>query len=580
MKRQIKNIKEDIEGGTYYSGVVNDQVRENMDDNHFFKVVQGIVKFIDYDKLKDHIEPDELVDRVTLISDITKLYGMTNQNEDTDGFIHAIFWASIDNYDGVKDGTIKNFSELKVRPLKTYEVSMYSSEYEYVDYRWVVNIQGYDAEDIELEVQQNNDGYYDWYEWDNKPGFDRDVTDSERQEYYVEEVVEVESGNPTINESKGKLSENWWEEEERPTDKWGSLEKDMRDAMDKIIKDHTPNWGGDQYNVMGAIEDIMENLFEKVQIRESFMSDPKVAKYFLNKDILKYLKGKDRELVSDAVEMLRGWGRYNPIMTDLSPFLTDATENIKGEYAADILRWATENQSFPPDYDQFFEELDREEVSWLWENGQDVRDALTRSAMLLADDTDGGQSMEVLNKIFKEFSRKVYRFILTGDWLEGAQQRRDSEPMTDEDTMEGIMMDAPNGLMEQYQDDENGKMWVSDYADVETDNREDYLTEVLDKFYGDVMYDQGIWERDGNDTELLFLLTQEVTNFIEDLEMNQEHKTADKIEKILSPLWDFEDERRESNRKHRDILVTAVQGIKDFVKIYGIGGIPDIRKRF
>jgi hypothetical protein len=26
---------------------------------------------------------------------------------------------------------------------------------------------------------------------------------------------------------------------------------------------------------------------------------------------------------------------------------------------------------------------------------------------------------------------------------------------------------------------------------------------------------------------------------IEDLEMNQEHKTADKIEKILSPLWDL-----------------------------------------
>jgi hypothetical protein len=188
--------------------------------------------------------------------------------------------------------------------------------------------------------------------------------------------------------------------------------------------------------------------------------------------------------------------------------------------------------------------------------------------------------MEVLNKIFKEFSRKVYRFILTGDWLEGAQQRRDSEPMTDEDTMEGIMMDAPNGLMEQYQDDEDGKMWVSDYADIETDNREDYLTEVLYRFYADVLYDEGKWERDGNDTDLLFLLTQEVTNFIEDLEMNQEHKTADKIEKILSPLWDFEDERRESNRKHRDILVTAVQGIKDFVKIYGIGGIPDIRKRF
>ena len=580
MKRQIKNIKEDIEGGEYYDSSIpynsgEDRTRrEQMDDSRFFKLVQGIVKYINYDKLKEVIDPDELWDRVKLIKNVTKLYGMGGKDEvvDSDGLIHAMFWAAIENYDGIKDGTITNFSQLEVRPLKSYEVKMFATEDEYVDYHWTVTAQGYDENDVMSEVQDNEDGLYDWWEWENKPGFDREVADSERREWEAQGIREV-SG------TKGKLSENWWEEEQQQsTDKWGLLEKDMRKAIDKIIEDHTPNWGGDQYNVMGAIEDIMENLFEKVQIRESFMSDPKVAKYFQNKEILKYLKGKDRELVSDAVEMLRGWGRYNPIMTDLSPFLTDATENLKGEYAADILRWATENESFPPDYDQFFEELDREEVSWLWENGQDVRDALTRSAMLLADDTDGGQSMEVLNKIFKEFGRKVYRFILTGDWLEDAQQRRDSEPMTDEDAMEGIMMDVPDDLMEQYEEGENQegkkwKLWVSDYADVETDNREDYLTQVLERFYGDVIYDENKWERDGHNDDLLFLLTQESQNMIEDLEMNQEHKTADKIEKILSPLWDFDDERRDILDKHRKILISAIQGIKDFVKIYGIG--PD-----
>ena len=587
MKRQIKNIKEDIEGGEYYDSSIpynsgEDRTRrEQMDDSRFFKLVQGIVKYINYDKLKEVIDPDELWDRVKLIKNVTKLYGMGGKDEvvDSDGLIHAMFWAAIENYDGIKDGTITNFSQLEVRPLKSYEVKMFATEDEYVDYHWTVTAQGYDENDVMSEVQDNEDGLYDWWEWENKPGFDREVADSERREWEAQGIREV-SG------TKGKLSENWWEEEQQQsTDKWGLLEKDMRKAIDKIIEDHTPNWGGDQYNVMGAIEDIMENLFEKVQIRESFMSDPKVAKYFQNKEILKYLKGKDRELISDAVEMLRGWGRYNPIMTDLSPFLTDATENLKGEYAADILRWATENESFPPDYDQFFEELDREEVSWLWENGQDVRDALTRSAMLLADDTDGGQSMEVLNKIFKEFGRKVYRFILTGDWLEDAQQRRDSEPMTDEDAMEGIMMDVPDDLMEQYEEGENQegkkwKLWVSDYADVETDNREDYLTQVLERFYGDVIYDENKWERDGHNDDLLFLLTQESQNMIEDLEMNQEHKTADKIEKILSPLWDFDDERTEILDKHRKILISTIQGIKDFVKIYGIGGRPDIRKRF
>lgn len=577
MKRQIKNIKEDIQGGVYYDTSIpynsgeDRSRREQMDDSRFFKIVQGIVKYLNYDKLREQIEPDELWERVKLIKNITKLYGMGGKDEviDSDGLIHAMFWAAIENYDLIKDGTITNFSQLEVRPLKSYEVKMFSTEDEYVDYNWTVTAQGYDKSDVLSEVQVNEDGLYDWWEWENKPGFSREVAESERREWEAQGIKEV-SG------TKGKLSEHWWEEE--TTDKWGLLEKDMREAMDKIIEDHKSNWGGDQYNVMGAIEEIMENLFQKVSIRESFMSDPKVAKYFENKDILKYLKGKDRELVSDAVEMLRGWGRFNPIMTDLSPFLTDATENLKGEYAADILKWATENESFPPDYDQFFEELDREEVSWLWENGQDVRDALTRSAILLADDTDGGESMDVLNKIFKEFARKTYRFILTGDWLEDAQQRRNSEPMTDEDAMEGIMMDVPDDLMEQYEEGENQegkkwKLWVSDYADVETDNREDYLTQVLERFYGDVIYDEKKWERDGHNDDLIFLLTQESQNMIEDLEMNQEHKTADKIEKILSPLWDFEDERRDILDKHRKILISAIQGIKDFVKIYGIG--PD-----
>ena len=571
MKRKIRNIQE-IKGAEYQkydttTGGYKTNVEE-VDDNIFFKIIKRIVLETDWKLIHSHSEPDYIHDRDSLIEKFTKLYGFNSLDftENADGIQHAIYWAVYDNYDKIVDGRVNNFNELKLRPTQTYNVHMHSHETEYVEYKWVIpKIKGYSKDDIERSVQMNEDGLYDWWEYETNPGFYRDVYDNgDRDEWGVESMEEVGTDSNPINE-------NWWEEE--TTDKWGLLEKDMREAMDKIIEDHTPNWGGDQYNVMGAIEDIMEGLFQKVQIRESFMSDPKVAKYFENKDILKYLKGKDRELISDAVEMLRGWGRYNPAMTDLSPFLTDATENLKGEYAADILKWATENDSFPPDYNQFFEELDREEVTWLWENGQDVRDALTRSAILLAEDTDGGESMDVLNKIFKEFARKTYKFILTGEWLENAQQRRNSEPMTDEDTMEGIMMDTPDNLMEQYKDDENGKMWTSDYADVETDNREDYLTQVLERFYGDVIYDENKWERDGHNDDLLFLLTQESQNMIEDLEMNQEHKTADKIEKILSPLWDFDDERRDILDKHRKILISTIQGIKDFVKIYGIG--PD-----
>ena len=575
MKKYRKNIQE-IKGTSWYGwkdgGHVHQQ--EEMDDNQFFQIVKRIVSSETHDDLMLLKEPSYMEDRASMIGKHSKLFGVRGSDfmPDPDGLQHALYYAAMDNYDDISEGNINTFEELKLRPLKTFDVDMKSDETEFVDYRWTVKgIKGYDANDVGIVVSENEDGIYDWWEYEDTPEFSREVGDSDRQDWGYEDVREVGSSpsKPDIVKNR-QLQENWWEEE--TMDKWSLLEKDMREAMDKIIEDHKPNWGNDQYNVMGAIEEIMENLFQKVPIRESFMSDPQVAKYFENKDILKYLKGKDRELVSDAVEMLRSWGRFNPIMTDLSPFLTDTRENLKGEYAREVLQWATENESFPPDYDQFFEDLDREEVTWLWENGQDIRDALTRSAILMAEDTDRGYSMDVLNKIFKEFASKTYRFILTGEWLEQAQGRRYSDP--DQDDMDAIMVDAPDGLREQYEEIDGEKFWSSDYLDLETDNKEDYLTELFTKLHYNLMHDEETWATDGNDHDLLYLLTQEMDDIIQDLEYNQEHKTADKLEKIVSPLWDYEAEIKEAMDKHRKILIKVVQDLKDLVKVYGIKGIP------
>ena len=574
MKKNIKNIQE-IKGTSWYGWKdgKSEHQQEEMDDNQFFQIVKRVVSSGAYKELMGLREPSYMEDRANLIGKYSKLFGVKGNDfmPDPDGLQHAIYWAAVDNYDDIEEGKITNFEELKLRPLKTFDVDMKSDETEFVDYRWTVKgIKGYDANDVGIVVSENEDGIYDWWEYEGDEGFSREVGDSDRQDWGYEDIREVGSSPAKLIVKNKQLQENWWEEE--TMDKWSLLEKDMREAMDKIIEDHKPNWGNDQYNVMGAIEEIMENLFQKVQIRESFMSDPQVAKYFENKDILKYLKGKDRELVSDAVEMLRGWGRYNPIMTDLSPFLTDTRENLKGEYAREVLQWATENESFPPDYDQFFEELDREEVTWLWENGQDIRDALTRSAILMADDTDRGYSMDVLNKIFKQFASKAYRFILTGEWLEQAQTRRNTDP--DQDAMDAIMVDAPDGLTEQYEEIDGEKFWSSDYLDLETDNKEDYLTELFTKLHYNLMHDEETWATDGNDHDLLYLLTQEMDDIIQDLEYNQEHKTADKLEKIVSPLWNYEDEIKEVMDKHRKILIKVVQDLKDLVKVYGIKGIP------
>ena len=62
--------------------------------------------------------------------------------------------------------------------------------------------------------------------------------------------------------------------------------------------------------------------------------------------------------------------------------------------------------------------------------------------------------------------------------------------------------------------------------------------------------------------------------------MNQEHKTATKIEKIVTPLWDYEDEIKDAMTKHRQIVMKVIQDIKDFVKIYGIGPKRHVNKNY
>ena len=59
------------------------------------------------------------------------------------------------------------------------------------------------------------------------------------------------------------LKEDYWQPED--DDKWNLLEKDLRFVVDKIIDKHRSNWGNDQYAVIGAMEQIFEGMFAKVE---------------------------------------------------------------------------------------------------------------------------------------------------------------------------------------------------------------------------------------------------------------------------------------------------------------------------
>tara|TARA_R100000664_G_C2754272_1_gene141841 strand:- start:1457 stop:1678 length:222 start_codon:yes stop_codon:yes gene_type:complete len=64
-----------------------------------------------------------------------------------------------------------------------------------------------------------------------------------------------------LKEETNSLSEQYWEDD----DKWNVLERDLRTHLNQIIKKHSSSWGNDQYAVISAIEDIMEEMFSKVR---------------------------------------------------------------------------------------------------------------------------------------------------------------------------------------------------------------------------------------------------------------------------------------------------------------------------
>ena len=58
------------------------------------------------------------------------------------------------------------------------------------------------------------------------------------------------------------LKEDYWQPED--DEKWNLLEKDLRFVVEKIIDKHKSNWGDDQYAVIGAMEEIFQGMFAKV----------------------------------------------------------------------------------------------------------------------------------------------------------------------------------------------------------------------------------------------------------------------------------------------------------------------------
>lgn len=134
------------------------------------------------------------------------------------------------------------------------------------------------------------------------------------------------------------------------------------------------------------------------------------------------LTNPERHDVARFIEQLRLWGKYNTVMTDLSPFLTDAKSVIEGELAQEILLYAKETEEFPVNMSEFMENQP-EPLRYIWENSQKMRDLMTRATLRFMESQNLDINDTNINDVFKMLSRKIYQTILRGPFLTRIQSK-------------------------------------------------------------------------------------------------------------------------------------------------------------
>ena len=144
--------------------------------------------FEKYGDMSGNYEPYE---RYKEFEATLKLFGLNDSKYDPDSMFSKIFHTAVTNYEGIIDGTIQSFNDLKIPEVNKYELDMRQTVSEYVEYTWQIPITAYTPDDAEAEVYADEDGMYVWYEWDHSDGFHKEYLEEETQERDVEDIHKV-----------------------------------------------------------------------------------------------------------------------------------------------------------------------------------------------------------------------------------------------------------------------------------------------------------------------------------------------------------------------------------------------------
>ena len=195
----------------------------------FFKAVKQIVEtnpgnVLEYDDANTE-------DRAYEMDSVLKLFGMDSNYY---ALTNKIFWAAYDNRDSVSMGTANSFDDLELRQLNEYRVECYENAVEHVSYIWAPVIEAYSEDDAANIVQMDDDGYYNHWEYEDDPSYDKEYGDTDSDGKEIEQVTLI----GVVNESR-VIKENESPEENELVD-------GLRHILDKQKEAHSEDsWYND-----------------------------------------------------------------------------------------------------------------------------------------------------------------------------------------------------------------------------------------------------------------------------------------------------------------------------------------------
>ena len=145
----------------------------------FFKAINLLIKNKSKSWFEENLEPDDSTwYRNNEMKPFLKLIGL-GATAAIQGLASKMFWAAYDNYDGIISGTITNYDQLELRALSLYTIPLIENVHTSKSVEWSPEVKAYSEDDAFAEVMYDDDGYYEYYEWDGHKSYEEDHYESD-----------------------------------------------------------------------------------------------------------------------------------------------------------------------------------------------------------------------------------------------------------------------------------------------------------------------------------------------------------------------------------------------------------------